>query len=140
MSLAPAATLPEGRRRWRYGRWAAIFGAIAIVLLAGWWIRQWERVRWARATATPEIARLIEAGEYPKAAALALRALAVLPDDVTIRNLWVRATGEVSINSDPVGAEVSYRPYHGDPAVHGPSLGKHLSRRCGCLRIRMFGV
>jgi DNA-binding winged helix-turn-helix (wHTH) protein/formylglycine-generating enzyme required for sulfatase activity/dienelactone hydrolase len=111
---APAALLPAGRMRWRYGRWLAIFGA-TIALLAGWWIRQWERSRWVRTTATPEIARLIEAGEYPKAAALALQAHAVRPDEVTIQNLWVRATGEVSISSDPVGAEVSYRSYRSDP-------------------------
>ena len=113
---APTALLPAGRMRWRYGGWLPIFGA-AIVLLAGWWIRQSERSRWVRATATPEIARLIEAGDYPKAAALALRAHAVLPEDGTIQNLWVGATGEVSINSNPVGAEVSYRPYHGDPGA-----------------------
>jgi hypothetical protein len=83
-------------------------------LLAGWSIRRWERVRRARDTPTPEIARLVEAGELSKAAAPALRAHAVLPNDVTIRDLWVRSTGEVSINSDPVGAEVSYRPYHGN--------------------------
>ncbi len=112
LSLAPAAVLPEGRRRWRFGRWPAILAAIAITLLAGWGIRRWERVRWARATATPEITRLIEAGELSKAGALALRAHAILPHDVTIRDLLVRCTGEVSINSDPVGAEVSYRPYH----------------------------
>lgn len=105
---------PKDRRRWWFGRWPAILAAIAITLLAGWSIRRWERVRWARDTPTPEIARLVEAGELSKAAAPALRAHAVLPNDVTIRDLWVRSTGEVSINSDPVGAEVSYRPYHGN--------------------------
>ncbi len=112
-----APLLPQKRRRWRHGRWLAIFGAIAIVWAAGWWVRRREKVHWAQATATPEIARLTEGGEYPKAAALALRAHAVLPDDVTIRDLWVRATGEVSLNSDPAGAEVLYRPYHGDPGA-----------------------
>ncbi len=94
--------------------------AIAILLLGligAWLWRTHSRENWARATATPEITRLMEAGEYPRAAALALQALAVLPNDMTIRNLWVRATGEVSIKSDPAGAEVWYRPYHGDPAV-----------------------
>lgn len=112
LSLAHVARLPEGRRQSRFGKWPAILAAIAITLLAGWTIRRWERVRWARDTAMPEISRLIEAGELPKAGALALRAHTILPDDVTIRDLWVRSTGEVSINSDPVGAEVSYRPYH----------------------------
>jgi DNA-binding winged helix-turn-helix (wHTH) protein/dienelactone hydrolase len=117
LSSAPATVFTEARRRWRTGRWLVIASAIAIALLTGWWIRTRERMHWARATATPEIERLLEVGEYPKAAALALRAHAVLPDDVTIRNLWVRATGEVSLNSDPAGAEVFYRPYHGDPGL-----------------------
>lgn len=110
-NLAHAAASPERLWRWRYGKWLAVLGAIAIALLAGWLMRRTERVHWARGTATPEIARLVEAGEYPKAAALALQAHAILPNDVTIRNLWVRSTGEISINSDPVGADVSYRPY-----------------------------
>ena len=92
--------------------------AILLLVLVGTWLwRTHSRENWARATATPEITRLLEVGEYPRAAALALQALAILPNDMTIRNLWVRATDEVSIKSDPAGAEVSYRPYHGDPAV-----------------------
>ena len=94
--------------------------AIAILLLVfvgGWFWRTHSREKWERETATPEITRFMEAGEYPKAAALALQAHAILPNDMTIRNLWVRVTGEVSIKSDPEGAEVWYRPYRGDPAV-----------------------
>jgi DNA-binding winged helix-turn-helix (wHTH) protein/formylglycine-generating enzyme required for sulfatase activity/dienelactone hydrolase len=95
---------------------AAIF-ILLLVFVGGSLWRTHSREKWARETATPEIIRLMETGEYPKAAALALRAHAILPNDITIRNLWVRVTGEVSIKSDPAGAEVWYRPYHGDPAV-----------------------
>ena len=94
--------------------WLTVFGALLLVLLVGWFVRRLAREHWARVTATPEIGRMIEAGEYPNAAALALQAHAILPNDPAIRNLWIRATGEVSINSDPRDAEVFYRLYHGD--------------------------
>jgi eukaryotic-like serine/threonine-protein kinase len=116
---APALAVSTGSVVGRKGglRWVAV-GAIVIVgVVSGWLWRTHFREKWAQETATPEITRLMEAGEYPKAAALALKAHAILPHDMTIRNLWVRVTGEVSIKSDPAGAEVWYRPYHGDPAV-----------------------
>ena len=115
-ALVPAVSTGSVAARTRPWRWVAVGVVVIVGVLSGWLWRSLSRENWARATATPEITRLLEAGEYPKAAALALQAHAILPNDVTIRNLWVRATGEVSINSDPVGAEVFYRPYHGDPA------------------------
>ncbi|HEY1895044.1 MAG TPA: SUMF1/EgtB/PvdO family nonheme iron enzyme [Terracidiphilus sp.] len=87
---------------------------ILIALTAVWFWRETSRARWARQRSTHEIARLLDAGEYPKAAALAVKAREVLPGDPTIDRLWMRATGEVSIASAPAGAEVSIRPYHGD--------------------------
>ena len=110
-SSTPTVAPTKSLRGWRIRRWAPVTLAVLLALLAGWWVRRWERERWARATATPEIARLVEGGEYPQAAALALRAHAILPEDAAIRSLWIRATGEVTINSVPAGAEVFYRPY-----------------------------
>lgn len=115
----PAPAVSTGSvvaRTWLW-RWVAVGAVIIVGVLSGWLWRTHTRERWAREKATPEIARLIESGEYPKAAALALRAHAILPGDVTIQSLWVRATGEVSITSEPAGAEVSYRPYRSDPAA-----------------------
>jgi serine/threonine protein kinase/dienelactone hydrolase len=79
------------------------------------WMHHTSKVRWALETATPEITRLIEAEEYVKAATLAREAIAVLPNNPTLEKLWMRATGEVSIASDPPGADVSIRPYRADP-------------------------
>ena len=114
---APAVSTASVVARTGPWRWVAVGVVVIVGVLSGWLWRTHSREKWARETAEPEVARLLEAGEYPKAAALALRAHAILPDNAAIRDLWVRATGEVSIDSDPVGAEVSYRPYHGDPAV-----------------------
>src|SRR3974390_3930 len=48
LSSAPAGVLTEGRRQWRPGRWLVIIGAVAIGILAVWWIRRWESVHFAR--------------------------------------------------------------------------------------------
>ena len=91
-------------------------GAILLLaLVTGWIWHKHSREKWARESAEPEIVRLLDAGEYPRAAALALQASSALPGDLTIKNLWLRATGEVSIQTEPTGAEVDYRPYNGDP-------------------------
>ena len=100
-------------------------GAVVVLagVLGGWLWHRSSRQRWALETAVPEIARLVDAGEYLRAATLTREARAVLPKDPTLQKLWVRATGEVSIASVPSGADVAIRPYRGDPNVW-ESLGK----------------
>jgi dienelactone hydrolase/predicted Ser/Thr protein kinase len=118
-SLAPVPPLRLSRNAWMGVAAAVVLAGI----LAGWLWHKASRQRWARETATPEIIRLADAGQYVKAAALAREARAVLPTDPTIETLWRRATGEVTIASVPSGAEVSIRPYRGDPNAW-KSLGK----------------
>ena len=118
-SLAPARPMRLSRNAWI----AVGAAAVLVCLVAGWLWRQSSRESWALQTATPEIARLIDAGEYVKAADLTRQAHSALPKDPTIERLWIRATGEVSIASVPSGADVSLRPYHGNPNVW-ESLGK----------------
>jgi len=96
--------------------WMAVGVAVVLAgLLAGWFWHRSSRERWAIETATPEITRLVDAGEYVKAAALTREARAVLPKNPTLEKLWMASTGEVSIASVPFGADISIRPYHGDP-------------------------
>jgi formylglycine-generating enzyme required for sulfatase activity/predicted esterase/predicted Ser/Thr protein kinase len=104
--------------------WIAVgAAAVLIAALAGWLSRVSSRERWALEMATPEITRLVDAGEYVKAAALTREARAALPKDPTLAKLWMRATGEVSIASVPSGADVLFRPYRGDPKTW-KALGK----------------
>jgi eukaryotic-like serine/threonine-protein kinase len=124
---ASAAALLDDLRRFQASRasarpvrrlWVAIgVAAILVGLAASWFGYRWSRERWALGTAAPEIERLIDQTEYAKAAALLQEARHILPKDPTLEKLWIRSTGEASFASEPAGAEVSYRPYHGDPNV-----------------------
>jgi dienelactone hydrolase/predicted Ser/Thr protein kinase len=118
-SMASARPAGLSRRAWIF------VGAAAIVALvvAGWFWQRLSRARWARETATPEIARLMAEEDFAKAAALALQARAVLPNDSTLEKLWTQATMEVSVESDPPGADVFFRPYRGKADAF-ESLGK----------------
>jgi serine/threonine protein kinase/dienelactone hydrolase len=123
-SLAPIRSVRLSRNVWV----AVGCAVILIASLASWFWRQASRQKWALGTAAPEIARLLDGEEYVRAAALAREARAVLPKDPTLEKLWTRATGEVSISSDPSGADVSIRLYSGDPN-NWESLGKTPIRK-----------
>jgi eukaryotic-like serine/threonine-protein kinase len=91
-------------------------GLLAAAFLGRSWYRA-SRLHWARDVATREVRRLVAAEEYAPAVALARRAIEVLPGDPELKALLFDATIDASVQSDPPGAEVSYRPYRGDPAV-----------------------
>jgi formylglycine-generating enzyme required for sulfatase activity/dienelactone hydrolase/predicted Ser/Thr protein kinase len=123
-SLAPAGPVRLSRNAW-----IAVVAAVVLAgILAGWLWRGASRQRWALETAAPEIARLVDAGEYVKAAVLTREARSVLPRNPTLEELWMRSTGEASIASVPSGADVSIRPYRGDPNAWEP-LGKTPLRK-----------
>ncbi|HEX5856212.1 MAG TPA: protein kinase [Thermoanaerobaculia bacterium] len=111
------AAMASGRagRLSRNSRILIAAAAVAVVVLGAWAWRRASRTRWAREVATPEIARLVTAEEFPKAVALSREARAVLPNDPTLEKLFAQATMDVSVESTPPGADVSYRPYRGDP-------------------------
>jgi formylglycine-generating enzyme required for sulfatase activity/dienelactone hydrolase len=122
---ALADSLVPGRkaRLPRNTRIALVAAGLVAITAAGWVWQRASRTRWARETATPEIARLLDADEVAKAAALVREARKVLPNDPTLEKLWKRATGEITVESVPTGADVSIRPYGGDPNAW-ESLGK----------------
>ena len=110
---AVAASLEPARGRLSRGTWVAIAAAAVVITgLSGWYWHRASRERWALET-VPEIERLVEEEEFAKAAALAREARAVLPKDPTLEKLWIRATGEASVETVPPGADVLVRPYGG---------------------------
>ena len=90
---------------------AAVAVAIAV---AGWVWRRESRIRWARGTAALEATKLIAAEDFHGAADLLRRARAVLPTDPSLEALWNQATVEITAESVPPGADVSYRRYRGE--------------------------
>jgi formylglycine-generating enzyme required for sulfatase activity/dienelactone hydrolase len=122
---ALAGSVAPGRKAGlsRNTRIVLVVAGLAAVAAAGWLWHRVSRTRWARETAMPEIARLLDADELVKAAALAREAREVLQKDPTLEKLWMRATGEVTVESVPPGADVSIQPYGGDPNAW-ESLGK----------------
>ncbi|MFI5120275.1 MAG: SUMF1/EgtB/PvdO family nonheme iron enzyme [Thermoanaerobaculia bacterium] len=122
---ALAESLAPGRRARlsRNARIALVVAGLVAVTAAGWFWQHASRARWARETAAPEIARLLDADELAKAASLAREARDLLPNDPTFEKLWTRATGEVTVESVPPRADVSIQPYGGDPNAW-ESLGK----------------
>ncbi len=110
--LRGVETKTARRLRWRRARPMVALGAAAALIAAlavGWLWHRASRARWARETAALEIARLVAADEFTKAATLAEAARSVLPGDARLEKLWSASTLEVSLDSVPTGADVSYR-------------------------------
>ena len=72
------------------------------------------RVRWVREQATPEISRLMEAGEYQASFRLLRRAEAIVPDDPALQRIHESNGIETSFRSNPPGAEVFATGYAPD--------------------------
>jgi len=94
---------------------AAALLALALLIAGGalgwrWWTVT-ARANWARTVAAPEIERLSSQGDVSAAFLLARRALAALPDDPHLRQLWLDTTVPVTIDTAPEGADVSIAPY-----------------------------
>src|SRR5512143_1040899 len=87
--------------------------AVAVIALGTWAWNRAAQIRRAR-EAIPEINRLAAEEDFAQAAALARQARFVLPRDPTLESLWTQVTIEVTVTSDPPGAEAFFRPYHGD--------------------------
>ncbi len=107
------------------GRWEAsrhlVVAAAGLVLataaFAGW--RFYERSSerdWALSEALPEIGRLVQEHEWAEAAQLALRAEDVLGSHPTLERYEPLLTSPYRIETDPEGAQISYRPYGSDEA------------------------
>jgi hypothetical protein len=76
-------------------------------------IKSYQKGRWVREVALPEIKHRIAQDQYAQAFALARQSEAILPNDPTLAKLWSEMSVEVNIQSIPPGAEVSLSEYGG---------------------------
>lgn len=99
-------------RRPRY----AVAAAALLLLLGYAGVRLYQygsRVRWVRVQAVPEIARLVEAGNYEGASRLLRRADSIVPGDPAVAQIRDRIAMPATFGTNPAGAEVwatGYRP------------------------------
>lgn len=83
--------------------------AILVVAFAGWSWHRWSRERWAL-TRIPEIEKLVGVEELWMAATLLREARAAAPENPVLEALWVKATEEETLDTDPTGATLTIRP------------------------------
>ena len=115
----------------------ALVAVLGLALLSIWAFRRNARIRWAHETAIPEIIRLTAKGKDNAAFALARQAAQVIPNDPALLKLWPDVSLEISVRTDPEGAEVFMKPYRA--AEHswedlGQSPIEHLRVPFGLLR------
>jgi dienelactone hydrolase len=122
-TVATPGSLPSWRASRPRGRVVAAGALLAGVLAAAGWVgtRRLREERWARATAIPEIQRLVELARYDSAFALATRAQDILPDDSVLASLWPRFSFKLVLHSTPPGATVWRAP--ADDTSHWTRLG-----------------
>jgi eukaryotic-like serine/threonine-protein kinase len=112
---------------------------LGVTLLGIWGFRRNARVRWAHETAIPEIMRLAGKGEDRAAFALARQVEQVVPNDPALAKVWPEVSQEISVHSDPEGAEIYEKEYRADESSWeyvGRSPIEHLKIPFGYLRWR----
>ncbi len=115
----------------------ALLVVLGLTLLFVWAFRRNARIRWARETVIPEIIRLTGKGEYDAAFLLARQAEQVIPNDPALLKLWPDISLEISVHTNPGGADVYMKPYRADEPsweYKGRSPIEHLRTPFGTLR------
>jgi formylglycine-generating enzyme required for sulfatase activity/dienelactone hydrolase/tRNA A-37 threonylcarbamoyl transferase component Bud32 len=83
----------------------------AVGMLAVWYLRREERIRWARDEALPQVAELVELNRYPEAVGLAEKVEQVVPRNPRLLKLWPEMARLFTVETSPEGAEVSVKDY-----------------------------
>jgi eukaryotic-like serine/threonine-protein kinase len=91
----------------------AVLVVVLALLASGvvWLFERNARIRWARQEALPEITRLAGDDAFDDAYRLAQQARRYIPGDPLLAEQLRGITRPATIESDPPGAEVFYRPY-----------------------------
>jgi formylglycine-generating enzyme required for sulfatase activity/dienelactone hydrolase len=105
----------SGSLRQFIGRPKVLAIGLSILVVAGgmigWTIHKTAKARWARETAIPEIAQLVEADRYSDAFNLATEAERVIPRDPRLGELLARTSRHARVATTPPGADVYYKAY-----------------------------
>ncbi len=104
-----------------------LFGLLALfvvpAIIAGFGVRRYMHIRWARQQALPQIERLVEKGDFIQAFYLARQADQYIPSDPMLQKLWEETARDFTIHSTPEGADVTVSGYSKKDAI-----SEHLGR------------
>jgi serine/threonine protein kinase/formylglycine-generating enzyme required for sulfatase activity len=122
---------------------ASIVAAALVLSACGIGVWQWRqtnaRHQWARTVAVPDAQRLFDHGNRAEAFFLAREALAVVPDDPQVQQIWLSVSLPQSVVSEPAGADVAIAPHGTSSAWQAlgrtPLTGVRLPR--GEVRMRL---
>lgn len=103
--------------------WPVLAALVAMAALLTWTMQQRDRERWAREEAMPQLQALIDQDDYAAAFELSQRIAHVVPNDPQLRALEAMHSAPVTLDSDPAGAEVYFKPYDA-PESAWRSLGR----------------
>lgn len=125
---------------------AALATVVLLLVSAAGWLgfRVWG-ARWARTTAHPEIARLVDQEKYIAAFRLGREIDRYAPGDVEMRHVREDIWIPYSIETDPPGADVFIRDYTAaaphvwEPLGKSPVSGLRLPAGDFCVKIRKDG-
>jgi len=107
----PSRTAGAPARRRRVLIPIGILTFSTIVILAVLYVRHHAKIRWARETTVPEIDRLIQSDRFIEAFKLAEDAEKVIPKDTLLVKLWPQMSREISLETTPAGADISFKDY-----------------------------
>lgn len=89
-----------------------ILGLIAVFSTIHYRSKEQEAMRaWARETALPEIRSFLKAEDYSAAYDLIKKAQVFIPEDPALKTSLEESTNDITIQTQPEGALVSYKPY-----------------------------
>ena len=98
--------------------------ALAALVAAAVWVAQGAAAsRWAREEAIPEVARLVDAGDYRAAFALAAEARKSVANDSLLERMTPLFAATFSVTTTPAGADIYVRAY-GDADEEWQRLGR----------------
>ena len=88
-----------------------LVGIGALIAAGTWMFQRNASARWARNEAVPQIARLVDEQQYIAAFNLAQEAEQFIPDEPALAALWPKVSRDISVETDPPGADVYVRDY-----------------------------
>jgi formylglycine-generating enzyme required for sulfatase activity/cephalosporin-C deacetylase-like acetyl esterase len=94
-----------------------------VVASAVWFFGRQSKIRWANNVAIPEIERLMTVTDWNKTADLAFKAEKYIPESPLLARLMARVIAVLSVETDPVGADVYIEDYS-DAAENWRHVGK----------------